>query len=90
MTPMSEPVYLLPEHKELSLELAQNIIDACSEMPPMCGVAALISVMGTVCFNEADGNVEAALRRADGIAAGVRDVIDKLHQREQGNGDEED
>ena len=87
---MSGPVYLLPEHKEWSLELARNIIDACSEAPAMCGIAALISVMGTICFNEADGDKDVALYRAEGIASSVRDVIDKLHRSKQGNGNEED
>jgi hypothetical protein len=87
---MTEPMYLLEEHKTWSLELAQNIIDACSELPPMCGVAALISVTGAVCFNEADGDKEKALERAANIAASVRLVIDKMHQERQGNGGERD
>jgi hypothetical protein len=87
---MTEPVYLLEEHKAWSLELAQNIIDACSELPPMCGVAALISVTGAVCYNEADGNKEEAMKRADSIAASVKNVIGELHQERQGNGGERD
>jgi hypothetical protein len=87
---MTEPVFLSEENKEWSLELAQNIIDACSELPPMCGVAALISVVGAVCYNEADGDKEEALERAANIAANVRIVIDKMHQERQGNGGEKD
>ena len=87
---MSDPFVLDPVHARWSLQLAEDIVNACEDAPPMCGIAALISVTGTVCFNEAEGDKDKALKRASDIAAGIRSVILKLHQNKVGNGNEED
>src|SRR5262245_36557323 len=80
---------LTQEQIELSNQLARNILDACNNLPPICGVAALVAVTGAVCFSEARGEMSNALERADSIAKGVKDVIDKLHREETGNGHED-
>jgi hypothetical protein len=86
MIPMTAK--LTPEEVQSSGELANMMVDACNTLPPVCGVAALIAVTGAVCFNEAEGDVTRALKRAESIALGVKNVIDKLHQEEVGNGHE--
>lgn len=86
----NEPVELTNEQKDISIELAQSMVDACAELPIICGVAALISVTGAVCYNEADGDKAEAFRRAGQIAVSVITVIEQLHQTRTGNGHEDD
>lgn len=83
-------IELSEQMKAQSNILAQQIIQACDELPPIIGIAALIAVSGTVCFNEANGEVLRASDRALVMYRGVLDVIQRLHQSEQGNGPLED
>ena len=80
-------IELTEQMKQESLALARGIVNAMLDVHTLSGIAALISVTGSVCFNEANGDVDKALRRAEQIHHGARDVIMKLHIAEEGNGD---
>lgn len=87
---MSEMNLMISEEdQEVAGQLARGMLEAFDQVPTVCVVAAIISVTGSMCYNNAEGKLEEALKRADSIAASVKYVIDKINQSAKGNGDDE-